>query len=144
MGDGHSQNCPDVQPAGTSPWLRASRYSHSPDSPDQTGTLLEDAFSAIAIAPAGFNGQSSLLIERPAVLEIEQFQAEPLDSCGHTKAKRRYLHPLDALFIFTCAYISPGLCSSRVFPAESLVCKRECLSAPPLCPAQPRSQSAQQ
>ena len=45
----------------------------------ETGTLLEHAFSAIAIAPAGFKGHRPVLIERAAVLVIQHVEAEPLD-----------------------------------------------------------------
>ena len=48
----------------------------------ETGTLLENAFSVIAIAPAGYKGHGSVLIERAAVLEIQHFQAEPLDGAA--------------------------------------------------------------
>lgn len=44
----------------------------------ETGTLLEDAFLAIAIAPAGLKSHRPVLIERAAILAIQHFQAEPL------------------------------------------------------------------
>jgi len=48
----------------------------------KTGPLLEHAFSAIVIAPAGCKGHGSVLIERAAVLAIQHFEAEPLGRTG--------------------------------------------------------------